>query len=378
MKRINYSYLIAIILFAINTQAQEKLPKVHIEELTQKFQEIASNTPDAYDEMLEVLEQVHPNDTSYCDILLNKSFYAMQKEDFDRSIAYCKEGLSLSRCEKNESTYYINLAVAYTKSKQETKAVEIVDEAIQRFPFNTKLLYQKAVALINLKKFKEAAATLETCLQLNPYDSNTYLQLAVISMNQKMYAQATMAMNMSLFMEPVEKNALARLQLLNEMCSHYKESAKEGGVYNDLTSLTPSIDIALESGIALNSKYDSGNKIKLAVVSQNHALLSQIHTVDTKGQEGFLNKHIIEWHQWVMENDKFDELMYTICFSMENRNYTKLIQKNVGKVKGFIQEGAEQYTDKVAYQTEQWDGKEQKIAYYFSDGYMAGVGPFEK
>lgn len=87
--------------------------------------------------------------------ILNKGFY-QHSEEQQKEV----HGMEIRLC--------LNMAQGYLKTKDWNNAVSHADKVLELDPSNSKALYRKASALMQLLSFKEAAAVLEKLLQVEP------------------------------------------------------------------------------------------------------------------------------------------------------------------------------------------------------------------
>eukprot|EP00933_Yihiella_yeosuensis_P081248 TRINITY_DN9481_c0_g2_i5.p1 TRINITY_DN9481_c0_g2~~TRINITY_DN9481_c0_g2_i5.p1 ORF type:complete len:258 (-),score=65.04 TRINITY_DN9481_c0_g2_i5:320-1054(-) len=91
---------------------------------------------------------------------------------------YAHDAAQQKEVEDMELKWHLNLAQAHLKQSEWTQAVSFADKALGRDSSNTKALYRKASALMELLSFKEAAEVWERLLNVEPGNSAAKSMLA--------------------------------------------------------------------------------------------------------------------------------------------------------------------------------------------------------
>ncbi|WP_435412982.1 tetratricopeptide repeat protein [Psychroserpens mesophilus] len=360
-----YLVTVLFISFCLASYSQEKIPYIDYEIVYAKVSESANEQD--YDNVLEQLNTIHKNDSTYCSVLTTKSYYLIAQEKFDDALDITNEGLS-SDCDQTSKLFLLmNKGVSYSSQEKYSDALTVYEDALKLFPKNPKLWYNKGIALENLDDIPGAVEAYQNAIIYNPLYRNAHLQLGNICYRQQLMAQALMCFNMSLLSEPDTERAFSLLKYVNDIVSTKNENEPISSL-----SISPddgafeSIDLILNNRVALNSNYNIENKIKISIVKQNHALLEQLKTIKANG--GFWDNYYIPLYQWIASNDYFDNFTYTINASIKNEDYKKIIEKNTGNIETFVE----------AYVTK-WFGifnenANSKLTHYYYEGVFQGEG----
>ncbi|MBR9845486.1 MAG: tetratricopeptide repeat protein [Algicola sp.] len=360
-----YTLNVLFILFCFVSYSQEKIPFIDYEIIYASVIESANEQD--YDKVLEHLNTINKNDSTYCSTLTTKSYYLIAKEKFDDALDVTNEGLS-SDCDQTSKLFLLmNKGVSYSSQEKYNEALSVYEEALKEFPKNPKLWYNKGIALENLDDIPGAVAAYQNAIVYNPLYRNAHLQLGNICYRQNLMAQALMCFNMSLLSEPDSERAFELLKYVNDIVS----SKNENEPISDL-SISPddkafeNIDLVLNNRVALNANYEIENKIKIAVVKQNHALLEQLKTIEGNG--GFWDTYYLPFYQWIASNNNFENFTYTINASIKNEDYKKIIEKNTDDIETFVE----------AYVTKWFEifnkNGDSKTTYYYYEGVFQGEG----
>lgn len=321
------------LLFCVTIYSQEKIPFIDYDSVLTLVSEHESKQE--YDKVLEQLNTISKNDSTYCSVLTSKSYYLIAQEKYDEAIKAADEGLS-SNCDNGSKLYLLmNKGVSYANMDNFSKAVKVYDMAIELFPKNPKLWYNKGIALENLDDINGAIEAYQTAIIYNPLYRNAHLQLGNICYRQHLMAQALMCFNMSLLAEPSTERAFSLLKYVNEISANKNENEPDSSLtISDDDDVFEDIDLVLNNKIALNSDYEIDNKIDISLVKQNHALLEQLKSIEGNG--GFWDRYYIPFYQWIANNGHFDDFTYTINTSIKNETFKKIIEKNESRIVDFI------------------------------------------
>ena len=367
------SILIGILLVINFCFSQEKIPLVDldkIDELTSKY-----SKEGAYDKAIETLNKVSKNDSTYCATLLSKSYYLIQLKKYDESIKVIDEGLKIN-CIETNLNFYNNKTVSYLNVKKYAEAIQTINQGLKIYPNNYKLWYNKGVALENQKKLKEAIVAYQKTILLKPLYRKPHLQLGNICYKQEKMAQALMCFNMYLLLNPDADDSFSVLKSLNNIVANKNvNTADIDFVISDDDESFEDIDLVLNQKVALNKNYNTGNKINISLVKQNHALLEQLK--DYTGNGGFWDHKYVPFYKWINENGYFDDFTHTLVYSIENEEYKKIVKKNKDKIVSFVDLSRIKWKDILKENIQLIDGKEQKITNYYHGSYLQAIGKME-
>ncbi len=324
--------LFAIGLFSLTAVGQEKLEIIDLNEINNSIS-LKSQEND-YEGVLEILEKVNKNDTSYPNSLLRKSYYLMALERYDEAISTIDEGLSM-KIGDLKSSFYQNKGVAFTRQNKFDKAIETYDQGLELFPASHVLLYNKSIALQEKGQLKEAVKALEQVITLNPFYANAYIKLGSIYYTQERPSQALLAFNLALLVDPDSEYSFARLKTANSMFNTKNENKRTPGlILSEDDKAFDEIDLIISNRIALNNNYKIDNELDYDLTKQNHALLLKL--ANYKGKGGFWSKKVVPLFQWIQESNNFDVFSYTISYSIENEKYKKIVTKKTKEITEFL------------------------------------------
>ncbi|QAA81471.1 hypothetical protein EI546_06900 [Aequorivita sp. H23M31] len=335
--------LLAIWLFSFAASAQEKLEIIDLDEINNSIS-LKSQQGD-YEGVLELLNKINKNDTTYAASLIRKSYHLLALKRHDNVIAVLDEGISMDIGDI-KSSFYQNKGVSFTQQEKFDEAIAVLNEGLEIFPANPQILFNKAVALQGKGELREAVQILEQVITLSPFYARAYIQLGAIYNSQERSAQALMAYDLALLMDPDGEASFERLKAINNIFSSKNENKRTPGlVLSKDDEAFNDIDLIISNRIALNKEYKTGNAIDIPLTNQNHALLATL--ADFKGNGGFWSKKVVPFYQWIQDSKNFDAFTYTISYSIENEKYKKIVTKKTKEVENFLKEAIVNWINKT-------------------------------
>lgn len=353
-----------------NLCSQVELPKIDYEEVSAKAEKFVESGE--YQKVIDELNKINPNDSVYADALLSKSFYALQLKDYSLAMEFAKEGIALPFGE-NKEAFYQNFGVALINTKSYAEAINHFNSALQEFPKNYKLWYNLGVAYEYSGDINNAVQTYEECVFLNPLYKKPFSQLGGLCARNGLVSQALMCYNLYLLVNP--EGSFSSLKYINNFAAAPTEieNQLEGGISN-IDHEFEELDLILSSGIALNNDYETGNKIEIALVKQNHALLNQINEVTV--ENGFWGDKVIPLFKWINENDYFDLFTYTINYDIQNEKFKTVIEKNEDEIVDFYGAFKKKWIELNRKYPVENEKNKTPLNGYFED-YFQGTGTIE-
>ncbi|MGW9684880.1 hypothetical protein [Flagellimonas sp. 2504JD1-5] len=365
--------LLPTLFFSLLISAQEKIPFVDYNTVNEKVGETAEKGE--YEKTVEYLNKISKSDSTYCSVMVTKSYYLMAQKKYNEAIAITDEGLG-SKCYDLHSSFYVNKVASLLGQDKNQDALDICEVGLKRFPQNKTLWYNKGVCLEKTDKWEEAVDAYQKTILLDPFYKNAYLKLGDICYKQELISQALMSYNMYLVIEPDASNAFSLLKLLNTTAQSKNtyEKNPDINVSEDDESFEE-IDLIINNRVALNEKYETGNEIDIALIRQNHALMESLKNFSGNG--GFWDTKFVPYYQWIVNQGLFDAFSYTISYSIENETYAKVIEKKIDEIQEFFDLSKQKWVDIVKNNTIKQNGKVETLTYYFEDGYTKGIGKTE-
>lgn len=359
-----------LLLCTAKFSAQEKIPFINLNEIYAQLSDKASI--EDYAENLELLNKINKNDSSYCRVLVSKSYYLLNSEKYDEALSIVNEGLDRG-CNNLDLSFFINKGLTYTLMEAYDKAIEVYNNALKIYPKNPELWCNKGIAYENASNLEEAVKAYKMAITLKPTYARPHLQLGNICYKQERITQALMCFNVYLILIIDEDNAFATLKSLNNVISSRNENeANPDFEISPDDEAFDELDLIINNKIALNKKYKTEHKIEIPLTKQNHAMLEQLK--DFEGYEGFWDKKYVPMYKWISENNHFEDFIYTICYPIENEKYAKIVKSNEKNIIEFLKKFYAKWRSVLSSNTIEFNGKTQEVSNYYYDNYTQAVG----
>ena len=361
---------IPLLLFSLIIFGQQKLPFIDVEEISNLAAESSQNGD--IEKTLEILSRVNKNDSTFCSVMVSKSYYLMALKKYDEAIEMIDEGLTRN-CGDSNAFFYVNKGVALLNQKKYIEATEVIDKGIINYPKNSLLWYNKGVLLEFQGKIEDAVEAYQTTILLNPVYRKAYFQLGNICYKQELISQALMCFNIYLLLEPDADDAFKILNSLDNVIKSKNENKRNPNieVSPDDTSFEE-LDLIINNRIALNTNYKTGNEIDIALIRQNHALLQQLE--EFKGKGGFWDTKFVTLFKWIQNNGYFDAFSYTISYSIENKQFKPVIEKKIKEITEFLAKFKSKWFEILQQNEIEWYGKKEEITFSYNDGSIQASG----
>ncbi|MDT0690261.1 tetratricopeptide repeat protein [Salegentibacter sp. F188] len=371
MKKILFFAAFVVVNFV---SAQEKIPFNDISEISPLA--LKSAQEGDFNKTLELLDRVNKNDSSYCSVLVSKSYYYLKLERYEDALTTAEEGLK-RKCPDNTVSFYTNAGVALLNNEDYSGALRTYEEAIELFPKNAMLWNNKGVILEKLNRTEEAVQAYKAAIFYDPTYTNPHVKLGDIFYRQKRMTQALMCFNMYLLLAPDGENAYSTLEALNNIAAAKNPNVPDPELEISHEDLFKETDLILNNRIALNDKYKVDNKVNIALVKQNHIMLEQLKNL--KGEDGdFWSEVYLPAYQWIANNDLFDEFTYAVTYSVRNEEYKNLISKNTDNIKEFLNAFVAKWTSLLADAPEKPGDGENGMKYFYENSAVQSVGKMDK
>ena len=183
--------LVPLIFFIITiaSLAQEKVPFIDYDEIAVEVSKFADKGD--YDKTIEILDRLNKNDSTYCATLVSKSYYLLNSEKYEEVIKVIDEGFNLN-CNTQYLSYYVNRGLAYLNLQKHDEALNNYNKALEIYPKNYLLWYNKGVVLEEMGKIEDAIKAYQEAILLRPTYARPHLQLGNLCYKQERITQALM------------------------------------------------------------------------------------------------------------------------------------------------------------------------------------------
>jgi len=319
MQRIGSAFLFLVFTLITTLSAQEKL-EVYT---PLKYNEAGHAFVDERDYLSAEKEfaKIHPNDTLYNQVLLNRVICYRLGGSIEQSLALAEEGFEVNKDYLPE--FYINKASCLDSLGKLDEAIDVIVEAEKRFPYNYDLKVTRAELYQSKKDYKAAIELFQECITAEPTRYYHHLQLGSLLYDAKALSQSMLTLVAAMALNPESENNLNILNSLDELVTSNSKLAEPLFDPAILDEQFEDVDDLISNYIALADKYKVPGKINFSVIKQIHLLLTQIDD----DQDGFFSKTYVPIFKPVIEQDKFEDLTNLICYMSKSEKHQKIFAK---------------------------------------------------
>lgn len=366
----NFKLSICAAFFGLIIQAQEKIVNTTYNDIKEDLTTALSSNN--YDDCIKLIDKINVNDSIYNTLSITKSYALLQNKEYEKAVKFIDESLPNAN-EESKYSLLLNRAVSYERQDKTDKAIGLYTQLLEQYPKAYQPQYNQALLLIGKEKWNEAYKLLEKSLFLSPFDKDTHYKIGETFYIERKLSQALMALSMTLFTNPDSENSFEYLKIINSSFSRKSKETPRGVTYTKDDVAFKNLDLLLLNGVALNSNYKIKSKIEIPLVKQLSVLFEQIDTIEGNGD--FWAQKMLPFFKWIKSSGNVNNFINTICFSIENPNYKKIVLKNKSKIIDFLGVANAKWQEIVSKDNlENFEGKEQLVDYLYESRKFLALG----
>ena len=269
--------------------------------------------------------KISVSDSLYPEIVTPLSYCLLGTKQEDKAIEILQFAIQNFEYNENLNFYYNNLIAAYKQLEQYENLIKVVNQALIYFPFDDELYFDLAVGHFGLKDYEQAFAEAEKGIEINPFSTANHIMLGDIYYKNGRMAEALMMYNIALLFG----NNLNYLGIANTNCSKDPRNAKPIKVSFQNQALDQ-INTGMVNLIALSKKYKIPGKLDYPIIKQNHLLYESIKDVSVE-EDSRLFKYV-EFFKWISQNTDFEIYSLNLLMSSKNEQIIKKINSKKDKI----------------------------------------------
>lgn len=321
-------------------------------------------------EALRLLRSINENDSIFRIAAETMASIMLNDEDYEQLINFCD---SIMRHFTDYSPgLIISKGVAQLRMEDNAGAIRTFEDALTIFPMSYLMHYNLALANERIGDFPTSIQLYKKTITLNPYYERPHLQLARLAYRENLITQAVLAWDTYLLLSPRSEDALNVLSELNNAVSIKNESEPLNINLSEDDGSFDEIDLIVNNYAALNENYKIDNKIALAVVKQNHAIMEKLD--DFEGGGGFWDVKYVAFYKSLYSQGYFNDFIYRILASVTTEPYQKIISKNSGKQDEFVLWAANSLTGIMGKENSDLWGHPVDDFQYLANGTLSAAG----
>eukprot|EP00826_Nyctotherus_ovalis_P032529 TRINITY_DN26212_c0_g1_i1.p1 TRINITY_DN26212_c0_g1~~TRINITY_DN26212_c0_g1_i1.p1 ORF type:complete len:337 (-),score=59.71 TRINITY_DN26212_c0_g1_i1:371-1381(-) len=212
-----------------------------------------------HDRAIVILDKKLKFNTRQIEAMMYKGVELLNANKTEEAIKVLKELTSKYRCEKSKSAFIL-LAVAYSKNKQQEKAVEVLDEVLKYCKSYAEALIVKGNLLIDEKKWIEAKECFHAAIRGSKKVATAYLGLANCEYNLSKLKEADTAYMQAIHLgaaipheRNISSNRVERLNMARVKLKLGNEAAAQEiieDIFNDL----PNNDLTIARALLIKGR----------------------------------------------------------------------------------------------------------------------------
>jgi antitoxin component YwqK of YwqJK toxin-antitoxin module/Tfp pilus assembly protein PilF len=330
MKQLIIGLVIFSILFQKSANSQtlnEKL--VNYEEVIGKGTEFFDKGE--YDEALKLFLQVHRSDPSYPLACYNSALTYYNQNKLDLALEKCQEALWYNT--DRPSVYSLLGNILDDMGKPE-EGIKTVLPALERWPYNQRLLISLAYCYLSLKEYSKAEPLLIKIIRFNPYNTKAHLLLAKTNFAMGRTAQAYYAFNMALVMNPTISNLREFENAITGNLDSLIQRFKFPYAENVDQKKWDELKAFMESELSFNKNFVLKHKVENTITHQTQ-MLFQKGTYDVRDTSVY-NQLYVRFYQDMMDKGLFDTYIYYIFQKSGFEFVAQWNEKNKKQISEFI------------------------------------------
>lgn len=337
-----------------------------------------------YSSAIKKFEKVHKNDTNYPLAIYERIITHNALKEYEKGVKVAEEAIRLNNDYLN--MYYSALGTLYDDMDSTELSIATFDKAIELFPRDYGLQYNKAITLQKMERYKESIELVQEIIKANPEYPTPHYLLGQLCAAEGLYSQSIMSLTTYLILNPLGiynsgiggSTALSSLSLLDQVSSNSvdfeepeDEDEKERIARRDLSFMNAGyddMDRIIQNGVILQQKYKTKSKIDFNLVKQVHYVIHNRKQYQTKG---FWEEFYGPYFDKIIAEKSFPDLMMLICVTGNSEKFNK---KNEKKILAFYKKNSDDWSEMHCKLDIELDGETKKLMHHFSGSTLEGVG----
>ncbi len=359
--RVQHYFAGLLMLLTLVSFGQDKFPYVYSTDSINKG--ISLHDEEKYEEAIKLYNYVLPGDTNYEWAVYEKCLSLVSNEQYEQGIEIAQRELQLKN--ENEGLFYNLLGTSYDELDKTEKAIEVYTAAIERFPMDYNLYYNRALVYDKMDQIDNAYADFKRAVEINPYHPSSHLALANLALNEEQYAQALLAFGFYLTLEPTGDRANSNLVQFNNAVSDKIELKPREFTFESENDFKK-INLLITSYASLRKDYKTPSDIDLPIIKQLHLAIDQ--SVKIKKRKGFWENYYLPFYDVIIDRDLFEPFSYRLLASSGSDKHQKILKKNLKDIKAYIGVLGPKIKEIYGVHHENYDETKPEIKYWFRDG----------
>ena len=326
-----------------------------------------------YSKAIEIYQQVNRNDSNYSWAQTELSLTFLRMKEYEKVISVCRNALGNKIV--SDALIYSNLGTALDETGKSEESLKVYDAGIKIFPMNFLLYYNKAITLQRMGRYQDAVEYYQKTLWANPNHRNSHLRLGYLCADEGKYTQAMLSLMTCIMLSPSDSSSLEILSFLNKFLAQKNTLTPKKIILSEGDDFA-GLDMIISNHLALNQKYKLKGKLDFPIVRQIQILLENLSY--NSNDKGFWMQFYVPTFTEIMKTERFEPFLNCVLLSSTNAAISKVVSKNVSKIKGFIEWGSEFWNNSHPYIVLGNFGQKEKFNAVRIDNKIRAIGNFDK
>jgi uncharacterized protein len=322
---------------------------------------------------IQILQKVSPCDPEYARVCYEMGLSYYYSGDMDKALAKCREAEFLHY---DEPGVYGLTGSIYDDKGKPREGIAILKKALQKWPYNTNLLYNVGVCYLNAGDPVKAEEALLKGLRINPFHAKSHMALARANYAMGRIAQSYLAFNMAILVSPSLKNLrefdnaiTGRLNVVPRSYLYPYPAGYDHSQWDRSSSL-------LQAEFAFKDDFEYPYDLNYMVSKQSYIMLSNLQF--SKSDTSFYNSCYAQFFTDMIRTGYLELYLHFLLKNTGSEEVATWMNNNTAKVNDFISHSQDLINScrASAFSIEK---KEKNISFYHfdDDGSLSSIGNME-
>jgi uncharacterized protein len=326
-----------------------------------------------YSTALQILQRISPCDPEYPRACYEMGLSYYYSGNTDMALAKCNEAEFLHFDEP--SVYGLTGSIWDDKGKP-ADGVAILIKALQKWPYNTNLLYNLGICYLNLGEPVKAEEVLLRGLCINPYHAKSHMALARANYIMGRISQSYLAFNMAILINPSLKN----LREFDNAISGRSDPGPRPWLYPYPAGYDHSgwdkLAALIQAEFAFNNEFEYPYNLNYTVSKQSYILFNSLQF--SPSDTSFYNSCYAKFYTDMIRTGYLELYLYFTLKNTGSEEVNAWMDKNSAVVDNFVSHSQEVINAMrgCAFNNEKAE-KNITFYHYDDDGNLTSIGNME-
>jgi antitoxin component YwqK of YwqJK toxin-antitoxin module/Tfp pilus assembly protein PilF len=322
---------------------------------------------------IQILQRISPCDPEYARACYEMGFSYYYSGDSDKALAKCREAEFLHF---DEPGLYGLEGSIYDDCGKPGEGIVIINNALEKWPYNTNLLYNLGVCYLNAGDPVKAEVVLLRNLRINPFHAKSHMAVAKANYAMGRMAQSYLAFNMAILISPGLKNLrefdnaiTGRLDVVPRSYLYPYAAGYDHSQWDKSSAL-------LQAEFAFKDDFEYPYDLNYMVSKQSYILLKSIQF--SKTDTTFYNSCYAQFFTDMIRTGYLELYLHFLLKNTGSEEVVTWMNNNTAKVTDFISH-SQDLINSCRASAFIMEKKEKNISFYHfdDDGNLASIGNME-